>query len=111
MWPPRGYWLFQFEHDRARYRIGDAQPTAEIFQQMPECIERADHLRPGGSHRIHAVPFTDDAISMIARFDDVDVFQAGPVPRYLFVCVEEFLVVAGFDAETDGVEGCHRSAP
>ena len=78
---------------------------------MAEAVERGDHLRPGGGQRLHAVPFSDDAVAGVAGLDDVGMAHAGPARFHAAMGVEERVLHALLDLETHNVECCHVGLP
>src|SRR5689334_12421071 len=43
----------------ARYRIGNAEPAAQILENTANVIEELNHLRPRGDDALKAVPLAD----------------------------------------------------
>src|SRR5690242_6082752 len=48
--------LFERQHDRPRNRVGDAESPAEVFEGVPERVQRGDHVGPRLGERVHVVP-------------------------------------------------------
>src|SRR4051794_1286986 len=63
--------LFQGQYDRARGRIGDAEPAAKVFKRIAKRIERGDHVWPRLDARVHVFPLGDEAVRAVTRLYDV----------------------------------------
>jgi hypothetical protein len=56
------------DNDLARDRIGNAKSTTQVFERVPEAIQRSDHPWSCGDNANHVIPLTDFAVRAFPGF-------------------------------------------
>jgi hypothetical protein len=66
----------KFEDYLARYRVGEPEPAALVFEMLTESVENTDHEGPRVNDLLEACPFADQAERVFAGFDQRSAAEA-----------------------------------
>src|SRR5262245_14836174 len=89
----------EIHHDGAGDGIGEAAALALVLQRGAKAVERLDHRRTRGGHRVLAGPHADQAKGLLAGLDDDAALQPRPFRLAAAMRIEEGGFLAGFYLE------------
>lgn len=102
----------KFEDYLSRYRVGEPEPAALVFEMLTESVENADHEGPRVNDFLEARPFADEAKRVFTGFDQRSAAEALEAGIFCAAVLRnELLLMTWLDAEPHNIECRHDILP
>jgi hypothetical protein len=95
----------------ARYRVGEPNPAALVFEMLAERVEYAAHEGPGVDDLLVAGPLADEAERVFAGPDQRPAAEALEAGIHAAVPRNELLLMTRLDPEPHDIERRHLVLP